>query len=91
MASVVDSQGNVYQLATGPLTAPGVGTQAVYYASNIAAAGVGANAVTVTFTSAVDLFDVRVAEYQGVETSNVVDSGFVCENPDCEAFGDEVA
>lgn len=25
------------------------------------------------------------------ETSNVIDSGFVCENPDCEAFGDIVA
>ncbi|MBW3555691.1 MAG: hypothetical protein KY454_02010 [Actinobacteria bacterium] len=24
------------------------------------------------------------------ETSNVLDSGFVCENPDCEAFGDVV-
>lgn len=24
------------------------------------------------------------------ETSNVVDSAFVCENPDCDAFGDAV-
>lgn len=24
------------------------------------------------------------------ETSNVLDATFVCENPDCEAFGDEV-
>lgn len=24
------------------------------------------------------------------ETSNVLDSRFVCENPDCDAFGDEV-
>jgi hypothetical protein len=24
------------------------------------------------------------------ETSNVIGSGFVCENPDCEAFGDAV-
>jgi hypothetical protein len=24
------------------------------------------------------------------ETSNVIDSGFVCENPDCEAFRDVV-
>ena len=24
------------------------------------------------------------------ETSNVLDSGFVCENPDCDAFGDAV-
>lgn len=24
------------------------------------------------------------------ETSNVIDSGFVCENPDCEAFGDAI-
>jgi len=25
------------------------------------------------------------------ETSNVLDSGFVCENPDCDAFGELVA
>jgi len=24
------------------------------------------------------------------ETSNVIDSGFVCENPDCDACGDVV-
>jgi len=24
------------------------------------------------------------------ETSNVIDSGFVCENPDCDAFGEAV-
>jgi hypothetical protein len=24
------------------------------------------------------------------ETSDVVDPGFVCENPDCDAFGDTV-
>ncbi|MGI9578443.1 MAG: hypothetical protein ACR2OH_09610 [Microthrixaceae bacterium] len=24
------------------------------------------------------------------ETSNIIDSGFVCENPDCDAFGEPV-
>ena len=24
------------------------------------------------------------------ELSNVIDSGFVCENPDCEAFGEPI-
>jgi hypothetical protein len=24
------------------------------------------------------------------ETSNVLDSGFICENPDCEAYGDDI-
>jgi hypothetical protein len=24
------------------------------------------------------------------DTANVIDARFVCENPDCEAFGDEV-
>ena len=24
------------------------------------------------------------------ETSNVIDSAFVCENPDCDAYGDTV-
>lgn len=25
------------------------------------------------------------------ETANVLDSAFICENPDCEAFGERVA
>jgi hypothetical protein len=25
------------------------------------------------------------------ETANVLDSGFICENPDCEAFGEAVS
>ena len=25
------------------------------------------------------------------ETSNVIDSAFVCENPDCDAYGDTVS
>jgi hypothetical protein len=25
------------------------------------------------------------------DTSNVVDTAFICENPDCEAFGDRVS
>ena len=24
------------------------------------------------------------------ETSNIIDSGFVCENPDCDAYGEPV-
>ena len=42
-----------------------------------------------------DIERAPICPYCGVtalpaETSNVIDSGFVCENPDCDAFGDAV-
>jgi hypothetical protein len=74
VSSITDSVGNVYQLAASPLAAAGVGTQAVYYASNIGASTAGSNLVTVTFTAPVTLFDVRIAEFAGIEPANVVDA-----------------
>jgi hypothetical protein len=71
--SVSDVSGNVYHLAIGPTTRAEVGNQSIYYASNVGAAAVGANSVTVTFTSPAALAEVRIIEYQGIEPSNVVD------------------
>jgi hypothetical protein len=71
--SVTDTSGNIYQLAAGPASLSGVGSQSVYYASNVAAAGAGANTVTVAFTSPAALAEVRVTEYQGIAPTNVVD------------------
>jgi hypothetical protein len=72
--SITDSVGSVYQLAASPLAAAGIGTQAVYYASNIGASTAGSNLVTVTFTAPVTLFDVRIAEFAGIEPAHVVDA-----------------
>ena len=69
---MADTKGNVYQLAA-PLTRGNGLSQAVYYATNIAAAPAAANAVTVTFGGAVPFPDVRVAEYAGIDTANPVD------------------
>ena len=63
--SIVDSNGNVYSLAVGPTVFPGVATQSIYYAPNIAATI--ANTVTVTFTAPAAWADVRVAEYSGID------------------------
>jgi hypothetical protein len=71
--SVVDSRGNVYQLAVGPTVRAGSATQSIYYAPNIAGAAAGANTVTVTFSPAALFADVRIAEYSGIATTNPVD------------------
>jgi len=71
--SVVDSVGNVYQLAVGPTVRAGSATQSIYYAANIGAAAANANTVTVTFNTGASYPDIRIAEYQGVATTNPVD------------------
>jgi hypothetical protein len=73
--SVTDSKGNGYVLAGGPTTQAQVGTQAMYYAANIAAATAGSNAVTVTFDAAAPYPDVRIAEYGGIDPVNALDVG----------------
>src|SRR5262245_53943719 len=70
MQSVVDSVGNVYQLAVGPTVRAVSATQSIYYAANIAAAAANANTVTVTFNTGASYPDIRIAEYQGVATTN---------------------
>jgi PKD repeat protein len=72
ITSVVDTKGNVYQPAAPVTRGTGL-SQAVYYATNIAAAPTAANAVTVTFSAAVPFPDIRVAEYAGVDPVNPVD------------------
>jgi Protein of unknown function (DUF4038)/IPT/TIG domain/Putative collagen-binding domain of a collagenase len=72
--SVRDASGNVYALAVGPTVQPGIQTQAIYYAANIAAAAANANAVTVTFDRPTGFPDVRIAEYRGIAAVNPVDA-----------------
>ena len=71
--SVADTKGNPYTLAVGPTVAPGLGTQAIYYAKNVQAAAANANVVTVTFSQAAQYADIRIAEYSGIDPANAVD------------------
>ena len=68
IASVHDSAGNSYQLGA-PLIRSGSGatalSQAIYYASDIAA---GSNTVTVKFNQAASSADIRILEYRGIST-----------------------
>jgi hypothetical protein len=67
--SVTDSVGNSYILAAGPLKGTAL-TQSIYYAKNILA---GTNTVTVTFSQAAVLLDVRILEYKGLSTTAPLD------------------
>jgi hypothetical protein len=73
VSTVTDTSGNIYSRAVGPTIISGVESQSIYYAKNIAGAGVGANAVTVTFSKAASFPDVRILEYAGADPSNPVD------------------
>jgi len=66
--SVQDSNGNTYAVAIGPTTGSGI-RQSIYYASNIVG---GSNTVTVTFNQPAGNPDVRILEYRGVSTVDVV-------------------
>jgi len=70
--SITDTQGNTYTQAIST-TNSGFGTQTIYYAKNIAAATANQNTVTVTFSSAANAPDVRIAEYQGLDRTNSID------------------
>jgi hypothetical protein len=70
--TVTDSSGNTYALAIGPTLNTNL-SQSIYYAKNIAAAGGGANTVTVTFSTAAVYPDIRIVEYSGVDPNNPVD------------------
>ena len=73
VSSVTDSNGNVYQLAVGPMVT-GTLSQAIYYAKNISAAAAATNAVTVTFNAAANYPDIRILEYSGIDPVNPVDT-----------------
>jgi hypothetical protein len=62
ITSVVDSQGNKYEVGADIARGNGM-SQAIYYASNIAG---GADKISVTFSRPARYVDVRVAEYSGV-------------------------
>jgi hypothetical protein len=73
IGSLTDSSGNTYHLAVGPTVISGTASQAIYYAASIAGAAAGANAVSVSFTSAAVYPDVRVLEYSGIATTSPLD------------------
>lgn len=73
VTGIVDKSGNQYLLAVGPTVQSGVASQSIYYAKNIAAAGAGANTVTVTFSTAAAYPDIRILEYSGLDPNNPVD------------------
>ncbi len=67
--SVTDSLGDSYTLALVPTAGTGL-TQSIYYAPNVLA---GSNTVTVTFSQAATLPDVRVLEYSGLSPTGPLD------------------
>ncbi len=74
IASITDTSGNAYALAVGPTQeAGGLLTQWIYYAKNIKVSTAGTNTVTVVFTSSVAGFDLRAAEYAGLDPSAPLD------------------
>ncbi len=68
VTSVSDSQGNNYQLAANYASSSLGMTQSIYYANYIAAASAGANTVRVTLSASTSYPDLRIAEYNGVNT-----------------------
>jgi len=71
--SVTDSKGNAYALAVGPTQRGNLtGTQAIYYAKNIASAG-PYNVVSVAFASAPSSPQIQIAEYSGLDKVNPLD------------------
>jgi hypothetical protein len=75
VASIADTSGNTYVPAVGPTVNPAGATQSIYYANNIAAAGTGANTITVTFSGTVSFPDVRALEFTGIDVSSPFDGG----------------
>ena len=70
VSSVTDSNGNSYALAVGPTRGTGL-SQSIYYAKNIVG---GSNTVTVTFSKAAAIVDLRALEYSGLDTGNPLDA-----------------
>jgi len=74
VSSVIDSKGNVYSVAVGPMVVSGAVSQSIYYAKNIAGASAGANTVTVTFSTTASYPDIRILEYSGLDLNNPLDA-----------------
>src|SRR5262249_51325183 len=75
VTSVTDSRGNAYAVAVPTTVMSGKASHVMYYAANIAAAGAGANTVTVRFNAAVKFPDVRILEYAGLDPASPVVGG----------------
>ena len=73
VTTITDKNGNAYTRAVGPTVQPGLASQSIYYAKNIAPAAAGGNTVSVTFSSPAVSPDIRILEYSGADTSNPVD------------------
>jgi hypothetical protein len=73
LVAVSDSAGNVYQAALPRYRGNGL-SQAIFYASNIAASA-GGNQVTVTFNQPAAYVDLRIAEYSGLRPTASFDTG----------------
>ena len=71
IAAVTDSAGNAYQPASGTVRGNGL-SQAIYVASNIAAAS--GNHVTVQFDQAATYVDLRITEYSGLRQPDPFDA-----------------
>jgi len=74
IASVVDGAGNVYHAAIATYRGSGM-SQAIWYASSIAATSPGTNQVTVTFTQPAVFADLLITEYARVRSVNPFDGG----------------
>jgi fibronectin type 3 domain-containing protein len=72
--TITDRSGNTYTRAVGPTVQSDSLSQSIYYAKNIAAAGAGANIVTVTFSVAAHSPDIRILEYSGADLNSPVDA-----------------
>ena len=72
VSSVIDTTGNIYQLAVGPTKRARTLSQCIYYAKNIAAVPSG-NRVTVSFSQAAQFADIRILEYSGIDPTFPVD------------------
>jgi hypothetical protein len=72
ITSLTDSTGNTYALAA-PLTRGDGLSQAIYYATNIAAAPANGNTVRVVLDSSTEYVDLRITEYAGLDKVNPFD------------------
>jgi hypothetical protein len=70
VTQVQDTNGNTYQVATALSTGNGF-SQAIYYAKNISAAPANSNTVTVTLSADQSDPDLRILEYNNVDTSSL--------------------
>jgi chitodextrinase len=74
ITSLIDTAGNVYQLALATYRGNGL-SQAIYYASKIKAAASGSNQVRVTFDRAAVYVDLRITEYSGLNQTSPLEAG----------------